>query len=284
MKLELFTEVQSKLRSFVRQFLDIPINGNLNSKAFQHYHFNCFKALTKTVLQAMVHINYVQLKRNINNISHANAFALTFDANFQLIREYDFQFIQPEKQTIITNVVAQELKEKLQNKPKNYYSSIDFECLDRNKQLCTLNGTVFITDKGEFVVNLFYFRIMTSQEDYLLNLNFFLKDKSKHEKIYKKILETNDAYEVKLLEILYNNNLTKEEFNENIQFFFGDCLKRFKQKERFLKSLELLLFSKYSHERILEVCNLHNSPYTLNHFFDRTLNKTNTTIIRYNLS
>lgn len=282
MKLELFTEVQSKLRSFVKKFIEIPINGDLNNKAFQHYHFNCFKALTGTVLQAMVHINYVQLKRNINNISNANAFSLRFNDNFKLIEEYDFEFIQEDKQKPIIDIIIQELKQKFHKKPNNFYSIMDFECSNRNKQLCTLNGTIFISEKREFVINLFYFRLVTNEEENLLSLNFFLKDKSKHKKIYNKLLESDNSYDTELLELLYTNNLTKDEFNDNIYFFFGDCLKRFKQKERFLKSLELLLFSKYSQERIFEVCKLHNSPYKLNQFFDQTLKTTNTAIIRYN--
>ncbi|MBB1140407.1 hypothetical protein [Myroides sp. WP-1] len=283
MKLELFEEVQRTLQHFVRHFAKIFPHGNLNSLAFQHYHFNNFKAMTSTLFEALLHINYAQLQKSEDKITYNTPFSITLNDSYELIREIEFSKINSEKQVKILAAVRQEIKDKFHQQPPNTYTSITFNCLDRTKQMCALVGTIHISENREFTVNLFYLKIETHLEDLLLDFNFYLKDKNKHQSIYNNLVETETADDIKLLSLLQNHNLSLEEFNTNILYFYGDTLSNYQRKERFLKSLELLLFSQNSMEEIKKSCEETRSPYSLTQFFSSTRNARTNAVIRYNV-
>lgn len=283
MKLELFEEIQRTLKHFVRHFSKITPFGNLNSLAFQHYHFNNFKAMTCTLFEALLHINYAQLQKSENQITYKTPFSLTLDSSLELIREIEFSKIQQDKRNKILAAVQAEIKEKFLKHPVNTYTCINFNCLDRTKQMCALIGTIHLSENNEFTVNLFYLKIETQQEELLLDFNFYLKDKNKHQTIYNTLLETETADDIKLLTLVHNNNLSIKEFEENIVYFYGDNLANYRKKERFLKSLELLLFSQNSIEDIAKTCEKIRSPYSLTHFFNSKRSSKNNAVIRYNI-
>ncbi|MDM1408753.1 hypothetical protein [Myroides sp. DF42-4-2] len=283
MKLELFEEVQSKLTHFVRHFVKITPYGNLNSLAFQHYHYNNFKAMTSTLFEALLHINYAQLQKSEDKITYSTPFSLTLNESQELIREIDFSKIKLDKQRKIRCAVQQEIKEKFSNQPANSYSSISFNCLDRSKQMCALVGTIHISENREYTVNLFYLKIDTQLEDLLLDFNYYLKDKNKHLCIYNTLLESETAHDIKLLSLLQQQQLSPEDFEENFIYFFGDTLLDYQKKERFLKSLELLLFSPNSMEEIAKTCEKKRTPYTLSQFFNSARSSRNNAVIRYNV-
>ena len=283
MKLELFEEVQSTLQHFVRHFAKIFSHENLNSLAYQYYHFNNFKAMTSTLFDALLHINYAQLQKSEDKITYSTPFSITLNSNYELIREIEFSKIDANKQNKILAAVRQEIKDKFRDQPVNTYSCMTFNCLDRTKQMCALVGTIHISENKEFTVNLFYLKIETQLEDLLLDFNYYLKDKIKHQTIYHNLLETETADDIKLLSLLQNQNLSLEEFKNNIVYFYGDTLVNYQRKERFLKSLELLLFSQNSMEEIEKTCKKTRSPYSLNQFFSSPRNSRTNTVIRYNL-
>lgn len=283
MKLELFEEVQSTLQHFVRHFSKIAPCGNLNSLAFQHYHFNNFKAMTSTLFEALLHINYAQLQKSEDKIRYNTPFSLTLNNTLELIREIDFAKIQEDKREKILAAVRQEIQDKFRQQPANTYSSIHFNCLDRTKQMCALVGTIHISTNQEFTINLFYLKIETPLEDLLLDFNFYLKDKNKHQTIYHKLLETEPADDIKLLSLLQEHHLSLEEYKNNILYFYGDTLANYQRKERFLKSLELLLFSQNSMEEIQQTCEEVRSPYSLTQFFSNPRSARNNAVIRYNI-
>ncbi|MGG5578450.1 hypothetical protein ACPDHL_14070 [Myroides sp. C15-4] len=283
MKLELFEEVQSKLTHFVRHFVKIAPCGNLNSLAFQHYHFNNFKAMTSTLFEALLHINYAQLQKSEDKITYSTPFSLTLNESQELIREIEFSKIKQDKQGKILRAVQQEIKDKFNDQPANSYGNITFNCLDRSKQLCALVGTIHISENREFTVNLFYLKIDTPLEDLLLDFNFYLKDKNKHLSIYNTLLDSETTDDIKLLSLLQQHQLSLLEFKENMVYFFGDTLLNYQKKERFLKSLELLLFSPNSMEEIAKTCEKKRTPYTLSQFFNSTRSAKNNAVIRYNV-
>jgi len=282
MKLELFEEVQSTLYYFVRHFSKIAPCRNLNSLAFQHYHFNNFKAMTSTLFEALLHINYAQLQKSEDKIRYSTPFSLTLNDSLSLVREIDFAKIQHDKRAKILAAVHQEIRDKWRHQPPNTYGSIHFNCLDRTKQMCALVGTIYISTNGEYTLNLFYLKIETELEDLLLDFNFYLKDKNKHQTIYTKLLETENADDIKLLSLLQEHHLSLEEFTSNMLYFYGDTLTNYQRKERFLKSLELLLFSQNSMEEIKETCEEVQSPYSLTQFFSNPRRARNA-VIRYNV-
>lgn len=284
MKLELFEEVQSTLQHFVRHFSKIAPCGNLNSLAFQHYHFNNFKAMTSTLFEALLHINYAQLQKSEDKITYNTPFSLTLNESLGLIREIEFTRIKQDKREKILAAVRQEIKDKFSHQPANTYTNIHFNCLDRTKQMCSLVGTIHISTNREFTVNLFYLKIETQLEDLLLDFNFYLKDKNKHQTIYHNLLQTETADDLKLLSLLQNHNLSLEEFHNNFLYFYGDTLTNYQRKERFLKSLELLLFSQNSMEEIKKTCEETRSPYSLNQFFSNPRSSRANAVIRYNVS
>ncbi|WP_158962900.1 hypothetical protein [Myroides fluvii] len=283
MKLELFEEVQHTLQHFVRHFSKIAPCGNLNSLAFQHYHFNNFKAMTSTLFEALLHINYAQLQKSENKITYRTPFSITLNHACELIREIEFSKIEQDKREKILAAVQQEIKDKYHHLPVNTYTCIHFNCLDRTKQMCSLVGTIHLSENREFTVNLFYLKIETQLEDLLLDFNFYLKDKNKHQTIYHHLVETETADDIKLLSLLQQHNLSLEDFKNNIVYFYGDTLANYQRKERFLKSLELLLFSPNSMEEINRTCERTQSPYSLTQFFNSPRSAKNNAVIRYNV-
>lgn len=283
MKLELFEEVQSTLQHFVRHFSKIAPCGNLNSLAFQYYHFNNFKAMTSTLFEALLHINYAQLQKSEDKITYKTPFSLTLDDSLALIREIEFSEIKQDKREKILAAVRQEIKDKFSHQPVNTYTNIHFNCLDRTKQMCSLVGTIHIAPNREFTVNLFYLKIETQLEDLLLDFNFYLKDKNKHQTIYNHLVKTETADDLKLLTLLQQHHLSLEEFKNNILYFYGDTLANYQRKERFLKSLELLLFSPNSMEEINKTCEETRSPYSLTQFFSSPRSSRTNAVIRYNI-
>lgn len=219
MKLELFEEIQSTFQRFVRNFVKIIPYGNLNSLAFQHYQFNNFKAMTSTLFEALLHINYAQLQKSEDKITNSTPFSLTLDESYSLIREIEFSKINRDKQIKILEAIQQEIKDKFSNQPVNTYTSITFNCLDRTKQMCALVGTIHISANKEFTVNLFFLKIETQLDDLLLDFNFYLKDKNKHLTIYNTLSDTETADDIKLLSLLQNHQLSLHEFEENIIYF-----------------------------------------------------------------
>jgi len=132
-------------------------------------------------------------------------------------------------------------------------------------------------------ISFIFSKLETQLDDLLLNFNYYLKDKNKHLTIYNTLLENGTADDKKLLILLNKNNLSNKEFQENMMYFFGDTLEDYQRKERFLKSLELILFSKNSLEEISSTCKQKRSPYNIAQFFSNTKYPKNNAVIRYNV-
>ncbi|MDR0228696.1 MAG: hypothetical protein LBI72_06485 [Flavobacteriaceae bacterium] len=282
MKLELFEEVQSTFAHFVRLFAELPKQGNSSSLAYQHYHFHNFRAMTHTLMDSLLHINYVQLATIESDITYATSFNLVVDSDCQIVRHLMFDKIDKETQRDILQVIQTEIKVlKKDHKVVDKYVPVVFNCLNRTHKLCSIYGTVYIdTVNDHFVFNLYYLKIQTTKQDNSLEFNYYLKDKTKHKNIYNQLIKEKNIDNKKLLSILEANNIVQKDFEENIQYFYGDNFESYKNKERLIKSLELLFFTDSNIKDIALQCG-YTSPFTILRLYQQSNRLNNNAIIRY---
>lgn len=282
MKLELFEEVQSTFARFVRLFAALPEEGNPLSLAYQHYHFQNFKAMTQTLMDTLLHINYAQLATIEQDITYATSFNIVVDQQGQVIRQHQFDKIDKQTQQDILQVITTEVNAlQINNRAINNYLPVVFNCLNRTNKLCSIYGTVYIDSvENHFIFNLHYLKIKTQEQDDALEFDYYLKDKTKHKKVYDQLVKEKNIDDKKLLLILNTHNITKESFDENLQYFYGDTFENFRKKERLIKSLELLLFTDSKITDIATKCG-YSSPFPIYRLYHQSNKLNNNAIIRY---
>lgn len=282
MKLELFEEIQTTFARFVRKFCEIPKQGNAVSLAYQNYHFHSFKAMTQTLTDALLHVNYAQFNTIEDNIVYNTSFAIVLDKHVNIIRHIAFDKIDEQTQQDILQVIKLEIDNlSLEQSTNEHYLPIVMNCLNRTNKLCSIYGTIYVDQANQhYILNLNYLKVQTQDEDSSLEFNYYLKDKAKTKDIYTQIKNEPNIDLKKILNILQTQNTTLEEFESNINYFYGDCLDSYSEKERILRSLELVLFSDNTMDQIASVCG-YNSPVTLLRVYHQSNRLNNNAIIRY---
>lgn len=247
MKLELFEEVSDTLARFINEFVDIPSSTNKYSIAWQRFHYNYFKSMTTSLFESMLHLNYASLLSQRSNIKYAQAFSIVIDSNYNIINTIDFDNIDQETQYNILDAAISECKMQCDHWEENKYNFLKFNCLNRRNKLCTLSGTV-LKDiyNNKIVFNLFYINLKTDLNDMLLDVDYYTKDKKKYNELYLELAKINDLTESKLEEKIREKGISLETFKEDFIYFYGDTFGDYYNKERYIRGLELLFFTKNS--------------------------------------
>ncbi|WP_158210775.1 hypothetical protein [Myroides phaeus] len=255
MKLELFEEVSDTLAKFINEFVDIPSSANKYSIAWQRFHYNFFKSMTTSLFESMLHLNYATLLNQKKEIQYAQAFSIVVDSNYNIINTIDFDTIDETTQYNVMDVVITECKGQRDNWQENKYHFIKFNCLNRKNKLCTISGTVLKDVRNnKFIFNLFYINIKTNLNDVLLEIDYYTKDKKKYNDLYHELISINNITESKLYAILEDKGISKTTFNDDFMYFYGDTFWNFYNKERYIRGLQLLFFTKDSLYEIATQC------------------------------
>ncbi len=255
MKLELFEEVSDTLAKFIKEFVDIPSSANKYSIAWQRFHYNFFKSMTTSLFESMLHLNYATILNHKQDIQYAQAFSMVVDSNYNIINTIDFESIDEVTKYNVMDVVIAECKSQRDHWQENQYHFIKFNCLNRTNKLCTISGTVLKDfQNNKFIFNLFYINIKTNLNDVHLEIDFYMKDKSKYNEIYQQLITSNSLSEKELKELLYQKGVSESTFKEDFMYFYGDNFWDYYNKERYIRGLQLLFFTKDSLYEIATQC------------------------------
>lgn len=255
MKLELFEEVSDTLTKFINDFVDIPSNINKYSIAWQRFHYNFFKSMTTSLFESMLHLNYATIHNHKQEIQYIQAFSMVVDSNYNIINTIDFDSIDEVTRYNIMDVVIAECKSQRDNWQENSYHFTKFNCLNRKNKLCTMSGTVLKdTQNNKFIFNLFYINIKTNLNDSHLEIDFYMKDKGRYNEIYQSLICNNNLSEEALKRILQQKGISESTFKEDFMYFYGDNFMDYYNKERYLRGLQLLFFTKDSLSEIAKQC------------------------------
>jgi len=281
MTLELFEELSDVLGGFIEKFAGLNIETNKHSLAWQRFHYNYFDSMTTTLYQSLMHINYATLKDHQSEVKYAQSFSLVLDNECKLIREVNFEKIAPEAKEQITKVLATDLPILNKHLSSDEYHYVRFNCLNRKDRLCALGG-IFFRDshKGELILNLFYLNLRNEGNDSLLEIDFYMKDKNKYLKFYNQLASNKINTIEGLTEFINDKELSLEEFNNDFIYFFGEEYLTFHEKRKYIRSLEMVFFTKNSFKEIADHCGYHSSEYLIKKYQTFESNGA-TPIIRY---
>lgn len=255
MKLELFEEISDTLAKFIKEFVDIPSNANKYSIAWQRFHYNFFKSMTTSLFESMLHLNYATILNHKQDIQYSQAFSIVVDSNYNIINTIDFESIDEVTRYNVMDVVIAECKSQRDHWSENKYHFTKFNCLNRKNKLCTISGTVLKdAQNSKFIFNLFYINIKTNLSDVHLEIDFYMKDKNKYNDIYQCLATKQNLTKIDLKEILEQKEIHENIFNEDFMYFYGDNFWDYYNKERYIRGLQLLFFTKSSLYEIATQC------------------------------
>ncbi|MHC5201710.1 hypothetical protein [Myroides sp. LJL119] len=242
MKTSPYHTLANKVDTFMALFEKVPINNHKQALPWEYFYYNYFTSMSQTLINSLFQVDYAKAKSHFKIPSKIDTISISFDSNFNLVRNINFS---PEKNLhhqSILNYIRKELAYFSCLTPKDTYKQINASLVNAKEQDILLSGVLYHNSlTNQMTFNLVSFTIyleenlqpVRSKKDSYLDLDI---SKDLKATLTKDYLQS-------MLCICEKYTIQPEELENYIMQQYGQDWKMVHRNEKLLKCLELVLFS-----------------------------------------
>lgn len=260
-------------------FEKVPIPKQ--SKAWDHFYHNYFASMSSTILNCIIDLNYAKAKEHFKTPKQIFTTTLCFDQNNQLIRHIGLDAHNISQQSYLLAYIQTQLNNFRATAQQDSYTL--FNCTYYSNASKTENFLItgFINQNsknGHLTLHLVNMQVNPQQNSSANNYTPTSYNDTKNLKDLKKqiALEHNFCVDT----ICEKWEVSPRQLSDYFKTHFGFDTPIVQQKERVLKSLELILFSDMDLQKIATELSFSNWE-ELNHFLTQNI-QISLPLIRYN--